>query len=149
MVAHCQTFARQDREAVQGKVRGAYVIADCLLNACCQWNASGHRFSRFSCFHHASVTYQSLLATCQNCSFYFQICILRYLIRVALNIRWHNHLNPDIKKCAWTEEEDKKIYMLHKKMVSWCCRVSFVAVCLAVMIRFEGGIYALTEMNRS
>lgn len=30
--------------------------------------------------------------------------------------RWHNHLNPDIKKCAWTEEEDTKIYMLHKKM---------------------------------
>lgn len=30
--------------------------------------------------------------------------------------RWHNHLNPDIKKCAWTEEEDRLIYHLHKKM---------------------------------
>ena len=25
-------------------------------------------------------------------------------------------MNPDIKKCAWTEEEDAKIYALHKKM---------------------------------
>ena len=23
--------------------------------------------------------------------------------------RWYNHLNPDIKKTAWTEEEDQKI----------------------------------------
>lgn len=29
--------------------------------------------------------------------------------------RWHNHLNPDIKKCAWTEEEDKIIYSAHKQ----------------------------------
>ncbi|XP_052223491.1 myb protein-like isoform X2 [Dreissena polymorpha] len=27
--------------------------------------------------------------------------------------RWHNHLNPDIKKCPWTEEEDRLIYRLH------------------------------------
>ena len=30
--------------------------------------------------------------------------------------RWHNHLNPDIKKCAWTEDEDRLIYQLHKKL---------------------------------
>ncbi|XP_074660485.1 transcriptional activator Myb-like [Tubulanus polymorphus] len=30
--------------------------------------------------------------------------------------RWHNHLNPDIKKCAWTEGEDRLIYNLHKKL---------------------------------
>ncbi|CAH1785255.1 unnamed protein product [Owenia fusiformis] len=30
--------------------------------------------------------------------------------------RWHNHLNPEIKKTAWTEEEDRLIYTLHKKM---------------------------------
>ncbi|KAK3608477.1 hypothetical protein CHS0354_010323 [Potamilus streckersoni] len=29
--------------------------------------------------------------------------------------RWHNHLNPEIKKCAWTEEEDQLIYELHKR----------------------------------
>lgn len=28
--------------------------------------------------------------------------------------RWHNHLNPSIKKSAWTEEEDRLIYHLHK-----------------------------------
>jgi hypothetical protein len=27
--------------------------------------------------------------------------------------RWHNHLNPDIKKNRWTEEEDAKILDLH------------------------------------
>ncbi len=30
--------------------------------------------------------------------------------------RWHNHLNPDIKKSAWTEDEDRLIYVLHKKL---------------------------------
>merc|ERR1712106_925977 len=28
--------------------------------------------------------------------------------------RWHNHLNPEIKKTAWTEEEDRTIYNAHK-----------------------------------
>ncbi|XP_046387660.1 chitinase-like protein PB1E7.04c isoform X2 [Ischnura elegans] len=27
--------------------------------------------------------------------------------------RWHNHLNPEIKKTAWTEEEDRIIYEAH------------------------------------
>ena len=30
--------------------------------------------------------------------------------------RWHNHLNPDIKKTAWTESEDKLLFELHMKM---------------------------------
>ncbi|KAK7069083.1 hypothetical protein SK128_017914 [Halocaridina rubra] len=29
--------------------------------------------------------------------------------------RWHNHLNPAIKKCAWTDEEDHIIYEAHKQ----------------------------------
>ncbi|XP_068082583.1 myb-related protein A isoform X2 [Anabrus simplex] len=29
--------------------------------------------------------------------------------------RWHNHLNPNIKKSAWTEEEDLIIYQAHKQ----------------------------------
>ena len=29
--------------------------------------------------------------------------------------RWHNHLNPDIKKTSWTEEEDRIIYNAHKQ----------------------------------
>ena len=28
--------------------------------------------------------------------------------------RWHNHLNPDIKREKWTEEEDKVIIEMHK-----------------------------------
>ena len=30
--------------------------------------------------------------------------------------RWHNHLNPEIKKTAWTEQEDKLLYELHARM---------------------------------
>ncbi|XP_055899322.1 transcriptional activator Myb-like isoform X2 [Biomphalaria glabrata] len=30
--------------------------------------------------------------------------------------RWHNHLNPSIKKTAWTEEEDQLIYQLHRRL---------------------------------
>ncbi|XP_071955933.1 myb-related protein A-like isoform X2 [Antedon mediterranea] len=30
--------------------------------------------------------------------------------------RWHNHLNPNIKKCAWTVEEDRIIYEAHKRL---------------------------------
>lgn len=29
--------------------------------------------------------------------------------------RWHNHLNPEIKKERWTEEEDQAIIEAHKK----------------------------------
>ncbi|XP_043946073.1 myb-related protein B isoform X2 [Protopterus annectens] len=28
--------------------------------------------------------------------------------------RWHNHLNPEVKKSSWTEEEDRIIYEAHK-----------------------------------
>lgn len=27
--------------------------------------------------------------------------------------RWHNHLNPDVKKSSWTAEEDLIIYKAH------------------------------------
>lgn len=30
--------------------------------------------------------------------------------------RWHNHLNPEISKDAWSEEEDRKIYEAHKRL---------------------------------
>lgn len=29
--------------------------------------------------------------------------------------RWHNHLNPNIKKTAWTDEEDRIIYQAHRQ----------------------------------
>jgi hypothetical protein len=28
--------------------------------------------------------------------------------------RWHNHLNPDIKKNKWTDEEDRRIIEAHQ-----------------------------------
>ena len=31
-------------------------------------------------------------------------------------IRWHNHLNPDIKKDKWSNEEDLVIIEAHKKL---------------------------------
>ncbi|KAJ8355764.1 hypothetical protein SKAU_G00185580 [Synaphobranchus kaupii] len=30
--------------------------------------------------------------------------------------RWHNHLNPEVKKTSWTEEEDRIIYQAHDKL---------------------------------
>ncbi|MEE6475751.1 hypothetical protein FKM82_010849 [Ascaphus truei] len=30
--------------------------------------------------------------------------------------RWHNHLNPEVKKTSWTEEEDRIIYDAHKRL---------------------------------
>ncbi|NWU68659.1 MYBA protein, partial [Pterocles burchelli] len=30
--------------------------------------------------------------------------------------RWHNHLNPEVKKSLWTEEEDRIIYEAHKRL---------------------------------
>ena len=36
--------------------------------------------------------------------------------------RWHNHLNPDIKKEAWTEEEDTAILQVRmtlRWMLGW------------------------------
>lgn len=30
--------------------------------------------------------------------------------------RWHNHLNPNIKKTAWTDDEDRVIYQAHQQL---------------------------------
>ena len=30
--------------------------------------------------------------------------------------RWHNHLNPDISKAPWTEEEDRTILDSHQRL---------------------------------
>ena len=32
-----------------------------------------------------------------------------------LTCRWHNHLNPDIRKSPWTAEEDRIIVQAHAK----------------------------------
>ena len=38
--------------------------------------------------------------------------------------RWHNHLNPKIKKSAWTEEEDNIIYTAHLKYGNQWARIA-------------------------
>ncbi|XP_029313791.1 LOW QUALITY PROTEIN: myb-related protein A [Cottoperca gobio] len=30
--------------------------------------------------------------------------------------RWHNHLNPEVKKSSWTQEEDRIIYDAHRRL---------------------------------
>lgn len=30
--------------------------------------------------------------------------------------RWHNHLNPEVKKSSWTQEEDRIIYEAHRRL---------------------------------
>ena len=53
------------------------------------------------------------------CSSFVLLCFCHSFFR-SLNFsllcmcRWHNHLNPQIVKKAWTEEEDVKIIELHK-----------------------------------
>ena len=32
--------------------------------------------------------------------------------------RWHNHLNPDLRKAGWSYEEDMVIIECHRKMGS-------------------------------
>lgn len=30
--------------------------------------------------------------------------------------RWHNHLNPKIKKCGWSKEEEWILFLMHRKV---------------------------------
>ncbi|KAJ8977022.1 hypothetical protein NQ317_013471 [Molorchus minor] len=38
--------------------------------------------------------------------------------------RWHNHLNPKIKKSAWTEQEDEVIYQAHQVLGNQWARIA-------------------------
>ncbi|KAJ8925566.1 hypothetical protein NQ315_009406 [Exocentrus adspersus] len=38
--------------------------------------------------------------------------------------RWHNHLNPKIKKSAWTEHEDEIIYQAHQVLGNQWARIA-------------------------
>lgn len=38
--------------------------------------------------------------------------------------RWHNHLNPNIKKTAWTDEEDRIIYIAHQEYGNQWARIA-------------------------
>lgn len=53
--------------------------------------------------------------------------IARYLngrIGKQCRERWHNHLNPNIKKTAWTEEEDNIIYQAHMQYGNQWAKIS-------------------------
>lgn len=41
--------------------------------------------------------------------------VIKHLLTL-IYYRWHNHLNPGIRKDAWTEEEDRLIMQLHKEL---------------------------------
>ena len=48
-----------------------------------------------------------------------------------LRDRWFNHLNPDIKKDAWTAEEDSIIVHAHMQMGNkWCAALVFQRIAL-------------------
>lgn len=38
--------------------------------------------------------------------------------------RWHNHLNPNIKKCAWTREEEHAIIQYHSQLGNQWARIA-------------------------
>lgn len=44
-------------------------------------------------------------------TFLFRLVLINFPI---VCIRWHNHLNPDIKKVKWTAAEDLRILELHE-----------------------------------
>ena len=57
---------------------------------------------------------------CVCCCLYHSVylfdCLCCLFVLLSLLRRWHNHLNPDIVKEAWTPEEDAQILLLHSQM---------------------------------
>lgn len=47
-------------------------------------------------------------------TFFSDFCLGR--IGKQCRERWHNHLNPDIKKYEWTSDEEWVLYLSHKAL---------------------------------
>ena len=41
-------------------------------------------------------------------------------------LRWHNHLNPDIKRIGWSREEDQILLQYHRQLGNKWARVSLI-----------------------
>ena len=42
-------------------------------------------------------------------------CNINMFMEIKI-IRWHNHLNPNLKKGPWTDEEDKLVIDMHQRL---------------------------------
>lgn len=76
--------------------------------------------------------------------------------------RWHNHLNPDILKDSWSEEEDLRLYLLYRLFGSKWSILSFIfpgrtdnsiknhwnSVMKKKIKRFEGYLKTLIEKDQ-
>ena len=61
-----------------------------------------------------------------------------YTLFSTIRERWHNHLNPDINKSPWSEEEDRTILSTHSAMGNrWAELAKFLPgkyLCVYVLI---------------
>jgi hypothetical protein len=59
-----------------------------------------------------------VLRRCESAKISRETTCSRFISRRLVPLRWHNHLNPRIKKESWTFEEDTIIIDMHKKIGS-------------------------------